>query len=99
MDVYTLLLERNGYPTSRSAYVVYYFPLEGILHQGFPFGVAVHHVATDPEAAYRIFTDGCRTLAGPLPEAGVACEFCRWAEVRVERPAASAKTIPEDLFA
>src|SRR3990172_537291 len=41
MDVYTLLLERNGQPTSRTAYVVYYFPLEGTLDQGFPFGVDV----------------------------------------------------------
>ena len=99
MDVYTLLLERNGYRTSRSAYVVYYFPIEGVLHQGFPFGVAVHHVATDPEAAYRVFLGACRTLAGPRPEADAACAFCRWAESRLERPAADAKTIPDDLFA
>ena len=99
MDVYTLLLERNGYRTSRSAYVVYYFPIEGVLHQGFPFGVAVHKVATDPEAAYQVFLDACRALAEPLPEAGVACEFCRWAEVRAERPAAGVKAIPDDLFA
>ena len=99
MDVYTLLLERNGYRTSRSAYVVYYFPIEGVLHQGFPFGVAVHQVATDPEAAYQVFVAACRALAEPLPEASAACEFCRWAEVRGERPAATAKTIPDDLFA
>ena len=91
MDVYTLLLERNGYPTSRSAYVVYYFPLEGMLHQGFPFGVVVHKVATDPEGAYQIFTDACRALAGPLPEASGACAFCRWAEARVERSHAAGR--------
>jgi hypothetical protein len=82
MDIYTLLLERNGYRTSRNAYIVYYFPLDGTLHEGFPFGVAVHTIATDPEGAYRVFADACHCLEGSLPPSGVACEFCRWAEAR-----------------
>jgi hypothetical protein len=77
MDVYTLLLERNGQPTSRTAYVVYYFPLDGSLHDGFPFGVAVHKVSTDPAAAYQVFVEGVRCLEGPLPDSGAACEYCR----------------------
>ena len=101
MDVYTLLLERNGHRTNRTAYAVYYFPLEGELHRGFPFGVAVHHIATDPEHAHQVFVDGARCLAGPLPASGVACAFCRWAATRpAPTPAVStAAVIPEDLFA
>ena len=108
MDVYTLLLERNGHRISRTAYVVYYYPVEGILHQGFPFAVAVHDIATRPEAAYQVFTEACRCLAGPLPPCGEGCEFCRWAEARSgappaatqgPRPAPAATTIPDDLFA
>lgn len=101
MDVYTLLLERNGHPTTRTAYVVYYFPVEGELHRGFPFGLAVHTIATDPERAYEIFLAGCRCLAGSLPPAGEACEFCRWADARppdASKPG-SRSAIPEDLFA
>ena len=107
MDVYTLLLERNGHRTSRTAYVVYYFPLDGTLHEGFPFGVAVHEVPTHPERAYDIFRDGCRCLAGALPPPGDACEFCRWLHARgtVLAPAASPApapvvggAFPEDLF-
>lgn len=82
MDVYTLLLERNGHRASRTAYVVYYYPVDGALHDGFPFGVTVHRIATDPDRAYQIFADACRCLAGPLPACGEACEFCRWAEAR-----------------
>jgi len=82
MDVYTLLLERNGHQTSRTAYVVYYFPIDGELHRGFPFGVAVHKITTNPRGAYEIFLAGCQCLAGALPESGEACEFCRWAERR-----------------
>ena len=94
MDVYTLLLERNGHRTSRTAYVIYYFPVDGVLHKGFPFEVAVHHIPTDPEAAYEVFLAGSRCLAGALPAAGEQCEFCRWADSRPVPPPA----IPDDLF-
>ena len=106
MDVYTLLLERNGHPTSRTAYVIYYFPVEGTLHNGFPFQVAVHQIATDPDGAYRVFVNACRCLEGPLPPCGELCEFCRWASLVPPRApdgvaarALSASTIPDDLFA
>jgi hypothetical protein len=98
MDVYTLLLERNGHRTSRTAYLVYYFPVDGVLHEGFPFEVAVHQIATDPEGAYRVFAAACGCLSGPLPASAVTCEYCRWANAR---PAAgvAAPAFPEDLFA
>ena len=86
MDVYTLLLERNDHRVSRTAYVVYYFPVDGVLHQGFPFEVVVHTVPTHPERAYEIFRDACRCLAGPRPEAGTLCEFCRWIQARAVPP-------------
>ena len=95
MDVYTLLLDRNGHRTSRTAYVVYYFPVQGALHDGFPFEVVVHQIETDPEAAYRLFAGACRCLAGPLPSSSEACGFCRWAEAR----AGSTLQVPNDLFA
>ncbi|MBI2495458.1 MAG: PD-(D/E)XK nuclease family protein [Candidatus Omnitrophica bacterium] len=95
MDVYTLLLERNRHPTSRTACVVYYFPVDGMLHQGFPFEVKVHKITTDPGSAYEVFLAACRCLTGTLPASGAACEFCRWAEARPANP----PTIPEDLFA
>ena len=103
MDVYTLLLERNGHRTSRTAYVVYYFPREGELHQGFPFGLVVHTIETDPDGAYRVFAGACRCLAGALPPSAPTCEYCRWLAMRGtdHRPAAPARDleIPEDLFA
>jgi hypothetical protein len=82
MDVYTLLLERNGHRTSRTAYLVYYYPVEGVLHEGFPFHLTMHKLTTHPDEAYRIFAEGCDCLKGPMPEPGERCEFCRWAAVR-----------------
>ena len=78
MDVYSLLLERAGLPISRTAYVIYYYPLAGNLHEGFPFGVAVHQVATNPEGAYRVFQSARHLLANPIPSSSDACAFCRW---------------------
>lgn len=78
MDVYSLLLERNGYPISKTAYVVYYYPLAGELHKGFPFGVTIHHVATDPASAYSVFQSARQLLVDPMPSSSDACEFCRW---------------------
>ena len=96
MDVYTLLLERNGQRTSRTAYVVYYCPVDGELHLGFPFQVTIHTIATDPDRAYGVFTDACRCLAGPLPDSGERCEFCRWAEARQARLPARPARLPEE---
>ena len=93
MDVYTLLLERAGHATSRTAYIVYYFPCDGVLHEGFPFDTLVHRITTDPEGAYAVFSAACRCLQGSLPASGAACAFCRWAEARMPVIA------PDDLFA
>jgi len=65
MDVYSLLLERNGYPISHTAYVIYYYPMDGDLHDGFPFGVAIHHIPTDPAGAYAVFQAARHLLLEP----------------------------------
>ena len=97
MDVYTLLLERNGHRTTRTAHVIYYYPVPGALHQGFPFEVAVHTIATRPDVALQVFTDGVRCLNGALPDSAAVCAYCRWAE---SRPAGGipADPAPGDLF-
>ena len=81
MDVYSLLLERNNYPISKTAYVVYYFPLDGTLHEGVPFGVKIHEIATDPAGAYETFQAARQALAEPMPASALACGYCRWAQL------------------
>ena len=107
MDVYTLLLEQNGHKTSRTAYLVYYFPVDGALHEGFPFELAVHEVVTDPERAYNVFRAGSRCLTGDRPSSSDGCEYCRWASTsfapsQPARPSPASTppaNIPTDLFA
>jgi hypothetical protein len=94
MDVYTLLLERSGHRTSRTAYVVYYYPVGGALHEGVPFQVTVHRIETEPEQAYAVFQAACRCLAGPRPPCAPRCEYCAWARTAGEATSASAPARP-----
>jgi len=53
---------------------------QGALHEGVPFGVKIHEIATDPQGAYEVFQAGRQVLAGPMPASSDACGFCGWAK-------------------
>jgi len=79
MDCYTLLLERNGLPTEGKAYLAYYLPEEGALHEGFPFTVDIKVVETVLERAYALFRQGVEVLRRPeAPPASETCGYCGW---------------------
>jgi hypothetical protein len=81
LDVYTLLLAENGYPVAGCGVLVYYVPLDGDLHEGFPFQVYIHDVDTDPERARTWLRRARAILDLPdPPEAAPDCGYCRWAE-------------------
>lgn len=79
MDAYDLLMEENGFPTNHKAYLVYYYPTPGQLHNNFPFVVEVKEVAADPQRARRIFNDAVMCLRGEMPEVSKTCTYCAWA--------------------
>jgi len=77
LDLYTLLLAENGYSVAAYGVLVYYVPVDGELHKGFPFRVYVRKVDTDPERA-RMWLRRARAvldLADP-PEASPDCAYC-----------------------
>lgn len=78
MDCYTLLLERNGHPTTHQAHVIYYCPKPGTLHEGVPFSATLHTIPTDPDRAYALFRDAVGCVRGPAPASSAACEYCAW---------------------
>jgi len=80
LDVYTLLLAESGYAIAGYGVLVYYVPVAGELHDGFPFRVHVHEVDTDPERARTWLRRARAVLDLPhRPEAAPACDYCRWA--------------------
>lgn len=78
MDTYTLLLQKNGHLTRNLAYIVYYSPRPGELHQGIPFAVEVHQIETYPERTFQLYQRAKSCLDGEIPDSSDNCEFCRW---------------------
>ncbi|HHE04884.1 MAG TPA: hypothetical protein ENL19_02345 [candidate division WOR-3 bacterium] len=78
MDVYTLLLEENGYHTRNLAFLIYYFPSEPLTLVGFNFKVEVHPIRTDPQNAFRVFRQALEILKKPIPQPSSECEYCRY---------------------
>ena len=79
LDVYTLLLAENGYPIAGFGALVYYVPVDGKLHEGFPFEVYVRRVDTDVERARTWLRRARAVLDMPdPPEASLDCAYCRW---------------------
>ena len=79
MSVYTLLLQKNDYNTRDLAYLVYYAPDAGVLHNGFPFAVGIKEVRTEPHKAEETFVKAVELLRADMPSSSDACEFCSWA--------------------
>jgi hypothetical protein len=76
MDVYTLLLEKNGYKTRGVAYLVYYFPLEAN-DNGFNFAIESKVLKTDPARARKLFGEAVSILKNDVaPTASPKCEYC-----------------------
>jgi len=80
MDTYTLLLQKSGYQIKNQAYIVYYSPIPGELHQGVPFQVEVHRIDTYPDRVLQLFQQAKLCLAGEIPESGSECGFCSWSK-------------------
>jgi len=77
LDVYALLLAENGYSLAGYGILVYYVPVDGELHKGFPFQVSIHEVDTDGERARTWLrrARGVLDLAHPA-EASPDCPYC-----------------------
>ena len=81
MDAYDLLLRENGYDTNNQAYLVYYYPTPGQLHDNFPFAVSVHELTTNPDRARQVLHDAVNVLRGELPDSVKTCAYCGWARL------------------
>jgi len=78
LDVYTLLLEKNGYKTKNIAYLAYYFPKEAN-DEGFDFALEVKEVPTDPKQAQKLFIEAVNVLKmDKPPSSSKGCEYCKW---------------------
>lgn len=78
LDIYTWLLQKNGYPTEESAYVVFYYP-KTINWQGDVWmEKEVHKVKVSVKNAEKLMRSALMVLEGNMPEAEKKCGYCQW---------------------
>lgn len=82
LDIYTFLLEANGYPTAGHGYLIFYHPVRA--HEGgmIQFEITPRKVATDRQAALRLFEQAVEFIRGPEPPMRAGCEYCVLEQVR-----------------
>ncbi|MCM8757695.1 MAG: PD-(D/E)XK nuclease family protein [Candidatus Omnitrophica bacterium] len=82
MDVYTLLLEENGFSTKRIAYIIYYIPKLINERNEFQFDIIVKEIKTDPFSAKKLFYEALKVLRSSIPKINKDCEFCEWSNTK-----------------
>jgi len=80
LDVYSYLLQANGYKTTNKAFLAYYYPDDCDIHKGMCMHCSVVEVQTDPGRVTEIIKKAHKVLNGEIPEHGENCEYCKWFE-------------------
>ncbi len=80
MDVYTYLLEKNGYSTPRKGVLAFYIvDKENGFENRLPFRKEVHVIDTDPSYVQKLFEDAVGLLRKDIPPpSNPDCKFCQW---------------------
>jgi len=80
LDIYNLLLRKNGYKTEDYAYLLFYLP-EQVMETGeFKFKNELVKMKVDVEHAENLYKRAVKIIKGEMPEAGENCVFCKWRE-------------------
>jgi hypothetical protein len=86
MDVYTFLLEKNGFKTPRKGYLAFYIVnKEDGFRDRLPFKKELHEIETDPSYVYELFKEAVELLrSSEIPPHSPECEFGRWFKMSAE---------------
>ncbi|MBI5881157.1 PD-(D/E)XK nuclease family protein [archaeon] len=83
LDIYTLLLHKNGYATENYAYLLFYYPDKVLENGDVAFHTDLVKLKIDTKNAEKIFKKAVEVLEGKEPEAAKECEWCKWMNVKV----------------
>ena len=78
LDIYNLLLRKNGYSTEDYAYLVFYHPNCVNEHGDVNFHSNVIKMKISIKNAETIFDKALNVLTSDMPKAASECGFCRW---------------------
>ena len=80
LDIYTLLLNKNGYQTEDYAYLLFYYP-QKVTEQGTViFNTELVKMTVSLTNAEKIFKKAIKVLEGPKPKPSKECQYCQWKE-------------------
>lgn len=79
LDIYTWLLEENGYPTKDVGYLVFFAPLKIQNNNLIKFNIVPKRIETSKDNAKNLFYKAVNLLNGSIPEKHENCDYCRWA--------------------
>jgi CRISPR/Cas system-associated exonuclease Cas4 (RecB family) len=80
MDIYTFLMEKNGYKTSHKGYLAFYIidKSRGVVDR-LPFRKKIIEIETNPSDIYEIFVDAVSLLNQETPPPhSQDCQFGKW---------------------
>jgi len=80
MDIYTFLLEKNGFQTPRKGYLAFYVvnKTEGFKDR-LPFRKELHEIDTDSSYVQELFDDAVKVLKSDVPPLhSETCRFGQW---------------------
>lgn len=80
LNLYSLLLYRNGFKVSPRGWICCYYPQEIAVSNGHQFSMPcqVFEIPVSPKAAQEQINAAAACLAGDLPAASINCEYCGW---------------------
>lgn len=83
LDIYSYLLDENGYPTNNLAYLVYFHPIDFGDDGMAKFEITVQEKNVDKDRGKKLFYDAAILLQGPIPPKHTECQFCSWSSLEV----------------
>jgi CRISPR/Cas system-associated exonuclease Cas4 (RecB family) len=84
LDIYNLLLQKNGYKTEDYAYLLFYHPKEVRKNGDVVFNTDLVKMKVEVSNAEKIFKKALKVLEGPKPKAGKECGYCKYVGERRE---------------
>ncbi len=81
LDIYNLLLRKNGYKTEDYAYLLFYHPSKINGNGDVIFNTDLIKMGISIKNAELIFKEALNVLQGKLPEDNDDCGFCKWADL------------------
>jgi len=78
LNIYNLLLRKNGYKTEDYAYLLFVHPTKMQKKGKVIFHLDLIKVKTSPKDAEKLFNKALKVLKGKMPKASKDCEYCKW---------------------